>query len=170
MNSNEACPVCGFQWSSLSRDQVPTRLKAATDSFAGVVVASRARVGVRPTPERWSILEYGAHLRDVLLSIRDRIIAASIIDEPIGSPIYRDERVDLGFYSLDTADDVANELAVASRLFTKTFASLPDGYERREFFYSPITPTKVTILWAGAQAVHESEHHLSDVQENVRLV
>lgn len=149
---------------------MPRRLSAAADSFIDVILKAGAKVDVRPSPQRWSILEYGAHLRDVLLSIRDRIITASVLDEPTGSAIHREERVDLGFYSLDTPAEVASELAVAARLFVKTFASLPEGYESRQFFYSPVTPAKVTILWAGAQAVHESEHHLSDVKENLTLL
>jgi hypothetical protein len=65
---------------------------------------------------------------------------------------------------------VASELTAMSNLFIRTFESLPLGYEQREFLYSPITPNAVTILWASAQAVHEAEHHLGDVQKNLTLL
>jgi hypothetical protein len=78
--------------------------------------------------------------------------------------------VALGFYALDSASDVIKELTVSSQLFVRTIRSLPPTYEQREFFFSPVTPRKVTILWAGAQALHECEHHLLDVRENLSLL
>jgi hypothetical protein len=116
------------------------------------------------------VLEYSAHMRDVFMSIRERIVRASIETDSVGSPIYREERVDLGFYRLDEPDEVAKELLAMSRLFVRTFEALPAGFENRLFAYSTISPQKVTILWAGAQALHECEHHLGDVRENVRLL
>jgi len=109
-------------------------------------------------------------MRDVFMSIRERIVRASIETDSVGSPIYREERVDLGFYRLDEPDEVAKELLAMSRLFVRTFEALPAGFEKRLFAYSTISPQKVTILWAGAQALHECEHHLGDVRENVRLL
>lgn len=104
------------------------------------------------------------------MSIRERIVRACIEENSVGSPIYRDERVNLGFYKLDTPDDVATELLAMSRLFVRTFEALPPTFEQRVFTYSPLTDMKVTVLWAGAQALHECEHHLGDVRENVELL
>jgi hypothetical protein len=170
MFEDEVCEVCGFRWADISQGEVPDRCEKATSAFIDTIMRSRSIAGLRPTPERWSILEYGAHLRDVLISIRERIIRASIEEDSIGSPIYRDQRVDLGFYSLDTPDDVSSELEAACQVFERTFRSLPAGYAQRLFQYSPLTRMKVNILWAGAQAVHECEHHLSDVHENEHLL
>jgi hypothetical protein len=167
MSTNDTCEVCGFQWSLIGRNDIAPRLTASVDSFIDVITKAGPKALLRPTPQRWSILEYGAHLRDVFLSIRGRFVTASILDESTGTPIFRDERVDLGFYKLDKPDDICQELAVVAGLFIRTFSALPDGFEQRQFMFSPVTPVKVTILWAGAQAVHESEHHLSDVRENL---
>ena len=52
----------------------------------------------RPTPDRWSILEYGAHVRDVLLVFRDRFVVGVVAEGPELTPMYRDERVDRGMY------------------------------------------------------------------------
>jgi hypothetical protein len=170
MSSAATCPVCGFEWGAITAHEIPLRLKSATDAFVDVIVRAGSQASERPGPGRWLVLEYGAHLRDVLISIRERVITASVEDEPTGSPIHRDERVNLGFYGLDTSSDVQGELSAVSRLFVRTFRLLPPGFETREFVYSPVTPAKVTILWAGAQALHECEHHLSDVRENLTLL
>ena len=105
-----------------------------------------------------------------MISIRDRIIAATVLENAVGAPIFRDERVNLGFYKEDSPIDVANELQVAMHLFCKAFRTFDNDGLEKTFTYSPVTPAKVTILWAGAQAVHESEHHLSDVKENLELL
>lgn len=170
MATSDTCPVCGFVWDAITSEDIPTRTAIATNAFVDIINSSGEHVRMRPSSERWSILEYGAHLRDVFLSIRERILKASIENEPVGQPIYRDERVNLGFYKLDKPDEIARELAASSELFVRTFLALPDGYEGRFFSYSPVTPQKVTILWAAAQALHENEHHLDDVRENVRLL
>ncbi len=164
------CEVCGFEWAGVAAVEVPERVNAAVEAFVRVVKDAGPDVARRPSPERWSILEYAGHLRDVLLVQRERIITASILDTPTGAARYRDDRVNLGFYRLDTPEEVVAELAIAAGLFVKTFSSLPEGYERRELVYSVITPERVTVLWVGAQAVHECEHHLGDVEENAALL
>ena len=119
---------------------------------------------VRPEPDRWSIVEYAGHLRDVLINLREKLIVASVVDNPTGQPIYTDDRVNLGFYSLDSLDDAANELAFAAGLISKTIAALPDGFENRTLVFSPLWATQMTIGWIAAQAFHEASHHLGDVR------
>ena len=166
----KTCPQCGFEWGAVTAQEIPDRLRRATDLFSAVIQDAIGQADERPSRERWSILEYGAHLRDVLISIRERIIGASVQDSPTGAAIYRDERVSLGFYKLDDASQIARELDAVAGLFVRTFICLPAGYEERTFVYSPVTPNEVTILWAAAQALHECEHHLDDVRENLELL
>jgi hypothetical protein len=170
MVSSDSCEGCGFSWNSVTASSIPARISETTAQFVHVVRTSEKVVSVRPSSDRWSILEYGAHTRDVLISIRERIIRASIEDQTVGVPIHRDERVNLGFYKFDDSDDVIQELLAMSRLFVRTFEALPPDFERRLFTFSTVANQKVTILWAGAQALHECEHHLGDVQENARLL
>jgi hypothetical protein len=170
MPANATCEGCGFRWSEVTADEVPSRVSVATSSFVHVIETAGANANARPSPERWSILEYAGHMRDVFISIRERIMRACVEDEPVGTPMYREERVNLGLYRLDTPSIVAKELTTLSALFARTFQSLPEPFLERRLTYSTVTPAKVTILWAGAQAVHEVEHHLADAQENLRLL
>lgn len=165
----QTCPLCGFAWDPMVRSEVTERIGRAVSSFVQVMQEAGAKVTVRPVPERWTILEYGGHLRDVLLSIRERVILASIVDVPTGTPIYRDERIDLGFYAEDTVKEVANELEVAALLFSKTVTTLPAHFDTRELVYSSRTPVAVTISSTFSNAVHECEHHLSDASENLAM-
>ncbi len=170
VNDVQTCAHCGFSWEPLTRAEFAARMSSAVESFVGVVVKAGSSVARRPSAERWSILEYGGHLRDVILSIRERIVLASILDVPVGTPIFRDERVDIGFYAQDAASDVLVELQVATYLFLKTVATLPPNFEERGLIYSTRTPLEVTIAGAMSNALHECDHHLGDVTENLRLL
>jgi hypothetical protein len=171
MSTNpESCPDCGFVWDGVSRSDAIEGINDSIEAFIGVIEDASEMALVRPESKRWSIVEYASHVRDVLLSLRERTIIASILDEPTGTPIFRDERVNLGFYSLDSLDDVTDELAFAAGLLSKTIATLPAGFENRPIKYSPVTPLVVTIGWMAAQAFHEASHHLGDARENLRLL
>jgi hypothetical protein len=164
------CDVCGFVYAGVTPGDVAPRLTAATTSLANVMAASGDVVRIRPSEQRWSILEYACHLRDVLISIRERLILATIVDVPTGVALHRDERVERGFYRNDSVDDVAEDIRMLSRLLLTTYAVLSAHDLQRRLIYSPVSPNEVTILWAAAQAVHEAEHHLADVEENLTLL
>jgi hypothetical protein len=166
--TREKCPGCGFVWDDIDQSDVSPRILAAAHEFADVLATPRA--DARPEPARWSVIEYGAHLRDVLLVIRDRVILAAVEECPSPPPMYRDHRVALGLYADDSASVVAGDLAVAARLFTSTFDRVAPEYAERTLIYSQLLGDERTIRWTGAQAVHESEHHLDDARENVRLL
>src|SRR5215211_3596732 len=86
----EACPVCGFEWDAVSAGELAPRLAATAQAFVEVLGGDRALVSARPEPERWSALEYGAHVRDVLFNIRDRIFVGLVEDNPVTKPMYRE--------------------------------------------------------------------------------
>jgi hypothetical protein len=163
----QTCAHCGFSWATLTRVELATRMSGAVESFVNVMRAAGNDVATRPSEQRWSILEYGGHLRDVILSIRERVVLASVLEVPVGTPIFRDERVDMGFYAEDSAADVAVELQVVTYLLLKTVATLPEHFEDRKLIYSDRTPLEVTISGALSNALHECEHHLGDAFEDL---
>ncbi|HEX9259698.1 MAG TPA: DinB family protein [Acidimicrobiales bacterium] len=165
----EACEVCGFVWESVPADEVAARISTGV---AGVVraILEAESVVQRPTPERWSQLEYAAHVRDVLLHVRDRIVIALVEDNPSFKPLYRDERVDRGLYAGDTVESVIEGLTVAVALFIQTFLALDDGQLARPCQYVYPTAQTRSLLWVGQQVVHEVEHHAGDIAENAQLL
>ncbi len=165
-----SCPGCGFVWEGVSRVDAVSGINESVTACVGIIEEAGELSMVRPDPNRWSIVEYAGHLRDVLINLREKSIVASVVDNPTGQPIYTDDRVNLGFYSLDSPEDAADELAFAAGLISKTIAALPDGFENRTLVFSPLWATQMTIGWIAAQAFHEASHHLDDVRENLRLL
>lgn len=170
MPSFPPCAGCGWDHDAVGLDAVNPRVAASVLQIQDLLASGDAWLAVRPDPERWSALEYAAHVRDVLLSLRDRIIAGVVADEPTGSPIYRDERASAGFYALDTAPALISHLETASQLLRHAVSALTATTAERTILYSPVTPIAVTVRQVAVQAAHELEHHLSDIRHNQQFL
>jgi hypothetical protein len=160
----ERCEDCGFAWESVPASDVGERTRRGALRIAELLQADG--VAQRSAPDRWSSLEYAAHVRDVLLNLRDRIVVALVEDNPDFKPMYREQRVDLGLYVGDTPAVVRRDLDMASDLFCRTFAVLSNEQLVRPCQYAYPTLTTRSVLWMARQVVHEVEHHLGDIEEN----
>ena len=166
----ERCEDCGFAWDEVGHGEIGRRITSGTAAIADLLTAEPVRARERPGPERWSMLEYGAHVRDVLLTLRDRLVVGLIENDPGFKPMYRDERVDLGLYRAENPDDVASELAAATAMFVRLFEAIDEATLSRPVQYGYPGPVQRTLLWMAQQAVHEVEHHRNDIDEDLQLV
>jgi hypothetical protein len=167
----ETCEDCGFAWEIVPREAIGGRVASGAIAIAERLRATSDDVsGRRPEPERWSMTEYAAHVRDVLLTLRDRCVIGLVEDNPGFSPMYRDERVTLGLYRNDTPAAVATDVEVSAAMFVRLFDAIDDGAIERPVRYGYPGPIPRTILWMGQQAVHEVEHHRADIDENHRAL
>jgi hypothetical protein len=159
----ERCEQCGFVWAEVPDADITDRIARGAAELADRLLAAPAP-GHRPAPDRWSALEYGAHVRDVLLNLRDRVVVTLVEDDPDFKPLYRDKRVELGLYARDDARTVAAELGTAAALFARTWAALDGAQLDRPCRYAFPTLSTRSVRWMGQQVVHEVEHHLDDVR------
>jgi hypothetical protein len=166
-SGREYCESCSFDWATIDPNEVTPRVNRAVGEFATLLQSNPAGAIVRPERSRWSAVEYGAHLRDVLFNVRDRLILMVVEDTPSPDPIYRDQRVDLMLYADETPAVVASDLETAARLFTTTFDRLRADYIDRTLIYSKFMPGPRTFGWVGAQVLHECEHHRDDARANL---
>ena len=102
----EACEVCGFEWDAIEAGDVPVRLRVALAGWVALLESGDAALGVRPSSGVWSVMEYGAHVRDVLLNLRDRIVVGLAEDHPVPKPMYQDVRIANGLLAADTPADL----------------------------------------------------------------
>jgi hypothetical protein len=153
-------------WASVAAEQVGPRIVTAAAAVAALV-RSGTGVATRSAPDRWSSLEYAAHVRDVLLHVRDRFVIGLVEDSPEFKPLYREERVGLGLYADDQPSVVADEVEVAAALFARTFNRIDAVQLQRLCQYAYPTVQSRSLLWMGQQVVHEAEHHLGDIEVNV---
>jgi len=162
----DGCTECGFVFAQLDPGSLPAALRSGAGAVRGALEHAQAlgRAQVRPGPAVWSPLEYACHVRDVLLVQRDRVILALVEDVPDFVPMYREQRVDLVAYGGEDAAEVSVELTVAGNLTAKVFAALSPHQLARRCIYNFPERAERDITWLGRQTVHETHHHLGDMQ------
>lgn len=121
----------------------------------------------RPSPDVWSPVEYGCHLRDVLLAQRERLLLALVAEEPSFAPIYRDQRAVLARYGDESPEQVIPEIVFAAGLLAWVFNGLGDADWGRTCIYNFPEPAQRSILWLGQHTLHEGKHHLLDIERQL---
>ncbi|MFT4199988.1 DinB family protein [Gordonia sp. (in: high G+C Gram-positive bacteria)] len=77
------CEECGFDASAPSRDEIaPTLLDATADWATFLRGGDEDELRERRSPQVWSPLEYGAHVRDVIRLFTDRVGLVVSSDAP----------------------------------------------------------------------------------------
>ncbi len=159
----ERCEVCGFVWDTTDVAELPKRLMVAVAQAGQFLSRDGEMARLRTDPEVWSMTEYGCHMRDVLINLRDRIVLGLVEDNPIPKSMFPTARVDLGIYDNDDPNRLADELRLTADLFSRTICALTPTQLARPIHYGWPRPETRSLAWVAAQALHEIEHHTSDL-------
>ncbi|MBF5001669.1 DinB family protein [Nocardia sp. BSTN01] len=162
----DRCAECGYQYRP---DEAP---RAATTILAGVAELAATLNDCpdarrRRLPELWSPLEYGCHVRDVLLVQRERVLLARRTDRPALVTMGRDERADHDGYAEQGPADVAQELLVSARLLANVLDRLDAHDWNRRVLYNYPDRVERELRWVAVHTIHEVRHHLLDVRRQL---
>jgi len=161
------CEECGFEYDLAKALEAASSIVTGIAEFAAVLSDSRADVRTRRAPTQWSPLEYGCHLRDVLLVQRERVLTARRRDRPSFESMGRDERVDHDGYAEQEPDDVACQLTIAAQLFANVLGRLsPDDWDRNVIYNYPREAER-SLRWIAVHTHHEVSHHLLDARRQL---
>src|SRR5262245_47271506 len=94
----ETCAECGFTYNLDLATEAGAGIRTGAAEFA-TLLRGDGNVRTRPEAEVWSVLEYGCHVRDVLLVQRERVLLARRVDQPDPDQMGRDERVEHDGYA-----------------------------------------------------------------------
>jgi hypothetical protein len=159
----DRCDGCEFEYNLADAPQAGADIVEAAAKL-GAMLTGVGDMRTRAKPGTWSPLEYGCHVRDVLLVQRERTIAARLVDCPAFDPMGRDERVDYDGYADQDPHRVARQLDDAALLFANVVARLaPDDWDRTVMYNYP-TRFERSLRWVAVHTVHEVRHHLLDVR------
>ena len=161
------CDECGFTYADHETGDIAGELRALAEQYESVLTgatADAARIGSRPGPGVWSPVEYGCHVRDVLLAQRERLLLALVEDEPTCTPIYRDHRAALARYGDESPEAVAREVRCAADLLAWVLDGIGDDAWERTCIYNFPAPSVRTVRWLAQHTLHEGEHHLRDIR------
>lgn len=160
----EECALCGFVYDLGQAELAGECIRKRITEVAAILRCRDVDVRSRTRPDVWSPLEYGCHLRDVLLVQRERVLAARRTDRPDCSPMGRDERVVHDGYAEQDPDDVARQLTDAAHMFGNVLDRLAaDDWDRTVFYHYPDT-REMSLRWVAVHTVHEVQHHLLDIR------
>jgi DinB superfamily len=162
----DRCAECGFTYDLDLAGRAAAGIRSGADEYVTLLTGD-ADVRERPEPAVWSVLEYGCHLRDVLLVQRERVLLARRTDQPTPEQMGRDERVEHDGYAEQVPTDVARQLADAALLFANALGRLGPADWERTLVYNYPEPTVRPLRWVAVHTLHEVRHHLLDARRQV---
>ena len=162
------CRVCGFTFDLGQAEEAGPLIVSGVHDLVGVMQSrGTSALAHRSDPTVWSPLEYGCHVRDVLLVQRERVLAARRTECPSFDPMGRDERVVHDGYAQQRGDDVARQLDDAAGLLANVLARLgPPDWERSVVYNYPDRQQR-SLRWVAVHTAHEVHHHLGDVERQL---
>ena len=153
------CPQCGFVAGEVDVRDLPATVRALTARWQAALARSTA--AERPRPEVWSVLEYGAHVRDVNRVFTERVRLMRAGDDPLFDNWDQDAAAVEGRYGEADPSVVADELAEAAEAFAAEYATV--GPEESERPGRRSNGSVFTVRTLGQYYLHDVVHHLHDV-------
>ena len=163
----QRCAECGFEYDLGTAPGAGAAIVEGVSPLAVILRDPTADLPRRPQPEVWSPLEYGCHVRDVLLVQRERVLAARRTERPSFDPMGRDERVVHDGYAHQDPVDVARQLTDAAALFANVLARLDAQEWERSVTYNYPRRLERSLRWVALHTLHEVRHHLADVRRQL---
>lgn len=156
------CDECGLDARSIESSDVGPMILDNAAQWRHVLGADGADVRVRTRPDRWSTLEYGAHVRDVYRLYEQRLRLMLDYDDPVYPNWDQDETAIAERYDQQDPATVAVELVVAATILATSFNDVRDDDWQRPGRRSD--GARFTIASFARYLVHDPVHHLWDVR------
>jgi hypothetical protein len=153
------CPECGLDTSSFGREDVQAMIRANAAAWREPLAAPD--VARRPWADKWSALEYGCHVRDVLRLYDYRLSLMLTQDDPLYPNWDQDETATADRYDTQDPATVADELAAAAEEIAARFGAVSGGQWDRQGRRSD--GAVFTVETFARYLVHDPVHHLYDV-------
>lgn len=153
------CPECGFAAPEVTVDRFAGLVRDNATAFEAALAAPDA--GVRPSPDRWSVLEYACHVRDVHRVFGERVRLMLTEDVPRFPNWDQDETAVAERYGEQDPAVVAGELLDAAAAVADRYESVPPGAWGRRGIRS--NGSEFTVESLGRYHLHDVVHHRWDV-------
>jgi hypothetical protein len=155
-----SCPECGLDSQSFSRDEIGAMIRANAAGWQ-CALNGPGDPRLRPSPAKWSALEYGCHVRDVLRLYEQRLTLMLTQDGPQFPNWDQDATAVEDRYREQDPVVVAAELAAAAEAIAAHFDAVAPGQWQRTGSRSD--GADFTVESFGRYFVHDPVHHLYDV-------
>ncbi|HUY07183.1 MAG TPA: DinB family protein [Acidimicrobiales bacterium] len=154
------CLECGFDARDIGMQDIPSLLGKLAGSWQEVLL--RADVARRPSPDKWSPLEYSCHVRDVFRLFDKRLQSMMLEDGAHFENWDQDRTAVEDRYDLRVPSVVSRELSDASEVLAHRFARV-DG-SQWEHRGRRSNGSEFTVATLATYLAHDPIHHLWDVE------
>lgn len=155
------CPDCGFEASAYPLATTGSRIRELAARFSDLL--DHADVAVRPNPQQWSALEYGAHVRDVFRIYDVRLALMLAEDDPLFANWDQDVTAVEDAYLSQDPGQVADELIAAAETLAAAFERVTDEQQTRPGRRSD--GASFTIETFTRYFLHDPVHHVWDIEQ-----
>lgn len=156
----DGCEECGFD---PAYDVTTTGSRTRTAARGHAAALRRTDARERPTPNVWSPLEYGCHVRDVCRLFGERLALMLAEDDPAFDNWDQDRAAVEDRYWAQVPADVAVELVDAAESVATAFDAVDgDQWERTG---RRSNGSRFTVRTLATYFLHDVEHHLHDVRQ-----
>jgi hypothetical protein len=154
-----SCPECGLDTNTIEPTAVAEMVREVSDLWQAALASSG--VSERPSPEKWSALEYGCPVRVVFRIYDERLRLMLNETDPLFPNWDQDVTAVEDDYAGQDPVVVALELAEAGRLIAESF----DGVKGDEWHRTGARSdgARFTVATLARYFVHDPIHHLYDV-------
>ncbi|MCG7607199.1 methyltransferase type 12 [Mycolicibacterium sp. (ex Dasyatis americana)] len=155
------CPECGFDPAAVHPREVAGLIR--DDAERWVPRLNRPGVAARARADRWSILEYGCHVRDVHRIFEQRVQMMLTEDDPQFPNWDQDATAIADDYGSQDPGIVATELFDAAGVVANTYDQVPaDAWSRRGLRSNG---SEFTVATIAIYHVHDIVHHAYDISQ-----
>jgi len=162
----QQCPECGFDAGSFDPLTMPMAIRSNAAEW--VTLLADRRVGRRPTPDVWSALEYGCHVRDVFVLFNERLRLMLEMDNPTYQNWDQDATAVEERYDQQDIDTVVPAIVHAADALAARFAGVSGDQWQRPGTRSD--GASFTVHSFAQYLIHDPVHHLHDVRAGYELI
>lgn len=161
------CDECGFGYDLRLAGSAGDLIIAGVAALAATLNRADIDTRSRRQPQTWSPLEYGCHVRDMLLVQRERVLLARRQERPSLPLMGRDERVEHDGYAEQDVSAVTRQLADAALLLANVLERLSEPDWDRTVLYNFPHLAERSLRWVAVHTLHEVRHHTMDVNRQL---
>jgi DinB superfamily len=173
INPPERCEECGWQAASVTAENAATAVNDLGPQYCAAIIHLLTAdpedlLGRRRSASSWSVLEYAAHVRDLIALWSGALHKLLTEDGPVlprPDPSIADEAAAAGGYNaLDPATTVDELAANANRMARKVTTIDADQWDR----VIVLGDEEMTAIAVVRKVAHEGAHHLQDIRRSFR--
>lgn len=155
------CDECGFDASTTAATEVAGLIR--DNAAAWRPLLDRAGVTERPSPDRWSALEYACHVRDVYRLYDERLALMMSEDDPTFPNWDQDASAVEDRYNEQAPAAVVAAIEAAGAALAASFDRVTaDGWRRTG---ARSDGARFTVDTFARYLVHDPIHHVHDVRQ-----